>query len=163
MRKPRGLAEEALAYARSLHAGQVDKAGAPYSGHLERVAAAVRAAGGDPVAVAAAALHDAVEDGHIDLAELRERFGSEVAEEVDALSRRAGETYRAFIERLAPRPRARLCKLADLRDNSDLARLPAHPPELRARQARLIRERYAPALAYLLDSAAGQPAASSRV
>ena len=62
------LVGRAEALARSAHAGQVDKAGAPYAQHPERVAAAVT---GDPQAQAAAWLHDVVEDTSTSLADLR--------------------------------------------------------------------------------------------
>ncbi len=44
-------------------------------------------------------------------------------EAVEALTRREGEDYEAFIRRVAPNPIAREVKLADLRDNSDLSRI----------------------------------------
>lgn len=50
------------AVARAAHAAQTDKAGRPYSEHLSAVAAGVRARGGDDDQIAAAWLHDAVED-----------------------------------------------------------------------------------------------------
>ena len=53
------LAARAETLARAAHAGQVDKAGAPYAAHPARVAAAVA---GDPLAEATAWLHDVVED-----------------------------------------------------------------------------------------------------
>jgi hypothetical protein len=42
---------------------------------------------------------------------------------VEALTKREGEDYEAFIRRVAPNPIAREVKLADLRDNSDLSRI----------------------------------------
>ncbi len=61
------LEREALALARDLHAGQTDKAtGAPYVEHPMRVASQVQRWGGSPVQVAAALLHDALEDAPAD-------------------------------------------------------------------------------------------------
>lgn len=48
--------------ARTAHASQTDKAGRPYSEHLAAVAEGVRTRGGDEDQIAAAWLHDAVED-----------------------------------------------------------------------------------------------------
>lgn len=48
--------------ARAAHAAQTDKAGRPYAEHLQAVAEGVRARGGDDEQIAAAWLHDAVED-----------------------------------------------------------------------------------------------------
>lgn len=72
---------------------------------------------------AAAYLHDTVEDGILSLDAVRAMFGDRVAELVDAVTRRTGETYVAFIERVALDPDAVALKLADLRDN--LRDLPA--------------------------------------
>lgn len=48
--------------ARAAHATQTDKAGRPYTEHLQAVANGVRARGGDEEQIAAAWLHDAIED-----------------------------------------------------------------------------------------------------
>lgn len=58
---PLSLAE-VEATARAAHAGQTDKAGRPYAEHLRAVAEGVRRRGGDAEQIAAAWLHDAVED-----------------------------------------------------------------------------------------------------
>lgn len=84
------LVARAAAYARHVHEGDVRKGtGLPYfEGHLEPVAAIVAADGGSPVQVAAAYLHDAAEDhgGSRRLADIRVRFGAEVADIVADLS-----------------------------------------------------------------------------
>lgn len=54
---------EVEALARAAHAAQTDKAGRPYTEHLAAVAEGVRARGGTDEQIAAAWLHDAVEDG----------------------------------------------------------------------------------------------------
>lgn len=122
-----GLTEKAAALAALAHAGHVDKAGKPYFGHVARVAASRRLAG-SPVLIAAGYLHDAIEDtlfGRDEL--LRAGIPLEVVEIVERLTRRPGETYAAFIARIAKCPRARLVKLADLDDNTDPARGAALP------------------------------------
>ncbi len=78
--------EEALIYAARLHADQHRKSTqVPYITHLISVAALVAEYGGDEHQVIAALLHDAVEDqgGAPRLAEIRERFGDDVAGMVD--------------------------------------------------------------------------------
>ena len=45
-----------------------------------------------------------------------------VVQAVDALSRREGESYEAFIQRLKPNPLAVRVKLQDLLDNMDIRR-----------------------------------------
>jgi GTP pyrophosphokinase len=75
--------DEALVYASRLHAAQRRKgSGVPYVSHLLGVAAIVLEHGGNEDEAIGALLHDAVEDqgGAARLAEIRERFGAEVAE-----------------------------------------------------------------------------------
>jgi (p)ppGpp synthase/HD superfamily hydrolase len=77
---------EALTYAARLHREQVRKgSGVPYLTHLLAVAALVGEAGGDEDQMIAALLHDAVEDqgGQPRLADIRERFGEDVARIVE--------------------------------------------------------------------------------
>jgi hypothetical protein len=52
-----------------------------------------------------------------------EGFSDEVVAAVDHVTRRDGETYEAFIERIAPHALARRVKIADLEDNMDVTRL----------------------------------------
>ncbi len=58
----------------------------PYSVHIEEVADLVMKAGGNPEEVAAAWLHDVVEDTGITLDQLRTEFGEVVAEIVHGLT-----------------------------------------------------------------------------
>lgn len=57
-------------------------------------------------------LHDSVEDGWLPGALCR------VWPALDAITRREGEAYRAYIERVAANPAARAVKLADLAHNT---------------------------------------------
>ena len=140
-----GTIERAIEIACRVHAGQVDKAGAPYILHPLRVMLAVRS----PEARMAAVLHDVVEDGEVTIEQLQaEGFPAAVVEAVEALTKRKEEKetkgYEAFIRRLAPNALARDVKLADLRDNSDLSRI-AEPTE--KDRARI--EKYRRAIEYL--------------
>jgi (p)ppGpp synthase/HD superfamily hydrolase len=80
---------EAVAYALDVHSTQ-RRAGTtqPYAAHLLRVAGLVLEDGGSEPEAIAALLHDAVEDqgGAPRLADIRRRFGSEVAALVDELT-----------------------------------------------------------------------------
>lgn len=81
--------DEALTYASDLHRTQTRKAGdIPYVGHLLSVASLVIEGGGTETQAIAGLLHDAVEDqgGAPVLAEIRERFGDDVAIIVDECS-----------------------------------------------------------------------------
>ena len=80
---------EAFKFANEAHATQRRKGtDIPYIAHLLSVAALVIEAGGDEDAAIAALLHDAVEDqgGVPTLDRIREQFGLEVADVVDACS-----------------------------------------------------------------------------
>jgi (p)ppGpp synthase/HD superfamily hydrolase len=118
-----GLAEvEAVACA--AHAAQRDKAGRPYAEHLRAVAEGVRARGGDDALIAAAWLHDAVEDGVLDEAWLdAAALPQRTKDVVRAVTKRAGEEPEAYARRILATPGARLVKAADLAHNADPARL----------------------------------------
>jgi (p)ppGpp synthase/HD superfamily hydrolase len=112
--------ERAIAIAAEAHLGQVDKAGAPYILHPLRVMLRVQM----PAERIAAVLHDVVEDTAWTLEELAaEGFEPEVLAAVDALTRREGESYEAFVARAGADPVARVVKLADLAENMDLERI----------------------------------------
>lgn len=83
------LVQSAARYAEAAHRDDLRKgSGIPYVSHLWGVAANVLDHGGDDVQVASALLHDVVEDhgGTERLADVRERFGPDVAAIVEALS-----------------------------------------------------------------------------
>ncbi|MEU1162430.1 HD domain-containing protein [Streptomyces sp. NPDC090075] len=110
--------------ARAAHAGQTDKAGRPYAEHLAAVAEGVRARGGDPEQVAAAWLHDSVEDHAVTeewlaSAPLTPRTKAIVL----ALTKREGEAPEAYARRVLDTPGALLVKQADLAHNADPGRL----------------------------------------
>lgn len=84
-----GRLDDAVAYARQLHAAQLRKGTTiPYLAHLLSVAALVLEHGGDEDQAIAGLLHDAVEDqgGRPILEEIRRRFGPRVAGIVAACS-----------------------------------------------------------------------------
>ena len=110
--------------ARTAHEGQTDKAGRPYTEHLQAVAEGVRSRGGDPDQIAAAWLHDAVEDDALSETWLREAALSDRTKDVvRAVTKRAGETPQAYAGRILATPGALLVKEADLAHNADPARL----------------------------------------
>ncbi|MCE9669431.1 GTP pyrophosphokinase [Myxococcus stipitatus] len=114
--------EDAIALAVQAHRGQRDKAGQPYVLHPLRLMLKLETEEERTVAV----LHDVVEDTPWTLEKLREAgYAEPVLRALDNLTRREGETYEAFIERLRPDALARRVKLADLEDNMDVRRLTA--------------------------------------
>jgi (p)ppGpp synthase/HD superfamily hydrolase len=118
--------ERAIAIAAEAHAGQVDKAGAPYVLHPLRVMLRLSTPEERMVAV----LHDVCEDcPGWTFDRLRgEGFHDRVIEALQSVTKRDGEDYEAFVTRAAASPIGRRVKLADLHDNCDLSRI-AQPTE----------------------------------
>ncbi|MCK8676826.1 HD domain-containing protein [Streptomyces lichenis] len=115
---------EIEATARAAHAGQSDKSGRPYAEHLQAVAEGVRARGGSESQIAAAWLHDAVEDDALTEQWLTEaELPQSVRDMVLALTKRPGEELPAYTARILAVPGALLVKEADLAHNSDPGRL----------------------------------------
>lgn len=125
----------ARAIAIRAHHGQVDKCGEPYITHPERVAAGVRAdLRHDADAEAVAWLHDVVEDTDVTLDDLRfERFPRRVVDAVDAITKRKGESFADYYERVKANPLALVVKWHDVADNADPARLAKVAPDTRER------------------------------
>lgn len=116
------LLERAIAIAEQQHAGQVDKAGRPYIEHPLRVMNTMSSDAERIVAV----LHDVIEDTNLTLNQLAaEGFPGYVLDALDSVTRRAAETYDAFVVRAAKDPIGRRVKYADLQDNANLARIAA--------------------------------------
>ncbi|MFH8631110.1 HD domain-containing protein [Streptomyces lydicus] len=115
---------EVEALARRAHAGQTDKAGRPYAEHLAAVAAGVRERGGSDEQIAAAWLHDAVEDAALSAEWLAGAALSEATKAmVLAVTKRAGEPLTEYTARILATPGALLVKESDLAHNADPARL----------------------------------------
>ena len=106
--------EKAIALAIRVHNGQKDKAGAPYILHPLRVMLSMDT----DREMQAAVLHDSVEDGDITLETLySEGFSEEVCSAVVALTKKAGETYDEYLNRVNENSISRKVKIADLNDN----------------------------------------------
>jgi len=113
--------DKAIRIAAQAHEGQRDRYGAPYILHPLRVMARVTT---DDEKMAAI-LHDVIEDSEWTLDDLRkDGFSAVVLQAVDDLTRREGEDYMDYIDRLKSNPIARKAKIADLEDNMDMRRLP---------------------------------------
>jgi guanosine-3',5'-bis(diphosphate) 3'-pyrophosphohydrolase len=116
---------EALSFSARAHRHQLRKDGqTPYASHPARVCLIVRHVFGidDPRVLAAAVLHDTVEDTTTDTDDLIERFGAEVAGWVAVLSKDKrlphDEREAAYARGLAAADwPVKVCKLADILDN----------------------------------------------
>ncbi len=134
----RWLPGRAVALASEAHLGQFDRAGEPYILHPLRLMS--RAATSEERMVAV--LHDVVEDSSWTLAQLAtEGFSPAVLAALDALTKRKGESYEEFIERIAVVPLAARVKLLDLEDNLNAARLDDFSVEDAARIAKYLAAR----------------------
>lgn len=115
----------AVTFAATAHQGQVRRdGGTPYIAHPLRVAMTVAVTFGvrDDETLAAAVLHDVIEDCAVDYDEIAAAFTQRIADIVAALSKdaRLPESKRevAYDRQLADGPiEARLIKLADVADN----------------------------------------------
>lgn len=113
------LINKAIDLAYSAHYGQKDKAGRPYFTHPFTVAMKMET----EAEICTALLHDVVEDTGITPEYLRENFTPEIAEAVDVLTHRDGESYDEYILKIKANPLARKVKLSDIEHNMDVTRL----------------------------------------
>lgn len=135
------LLPKAEELARKYHAGQYDRAGAPYFEHPKAVAAQLE----DLEQKITAWLHDLCEDTEVtpELL-LEEGFTPRIVQAVQVLTRPEGMDYYDYIRTIRPNAIARAVKIADLTHNMDLSRL---GQVTQADEARV--EKYRKALAYL--------------
>lgn len=125
--KENGLLNEAIAVASIAHIGQVDKGGCNYVLHPLRVMMSLS----EEKEQVAGVLHDVVEDTYFTMESLKEHFrnkGFDVSEDiysaVDAVTHREGECYSDYLNRIKKDTIGRKVKLADLKDNMNISRIP---------------------------------------
>ena len=135
------------------HQGQRRKSGEPYILHPVAVASVVAEMGLDDVSIAAALLHDAVEDTGIELIEIGSEFGPDVASLVDGVTKldrvrfatkqaQQAATLRKMLVAMARDLRVLLIKLADRLHN--MRTLGALQPTKQEQIARETLDVYAP-------------------
>ncbi|MFG2308634.1 HD domain-containing protein [Streptomyces sp. NPDC048566] len=134
MTQPLLTLAEVEAIARSAHAAQTDKAGRPYAEHLQAVADGVRERGGNDDQIAAAWLHDAVEDDALSQEWLAEAaLSARTKDIVRALTKQDGESPESYAGRIRSTRGALLVKASDLAHNADPVRLAVLDEHTRAR------------------------------
>ncbi|HEX4818819.1 MAG TPA: RelA/SpoT family protein, partial [Acidimicrobiales bacterium] len=128
------------------HRSQVRRSGESYIQHPLAVARIVADLGLDDITIAAALLHDAVEDTHITLADVTAEFGPDVAGIVDGVTKleriqfdskeaQQAATMRKMLVAMAKDVRVLIIKLSDrLHNMSTLAAMPAGKQERIARE-----------------------------
>jgi GTP diphosphokinase / guanosine-3',5'-bis(diphosphate) 3'-diphosphatase len=138
----------ARAYERAAeaHRGQSRKSGEPYITHPVAVAKIVAELGLDDITIAAALLHDAVEDTGVTVADVEADFGTEVAEIVDGVTKldrlsfdskeaQQAATMRKMLVAMAKDLRVLIIKLADRMHNMrTVAAMPAWKQERTAQE-----------------------------
>jgi len=143
----------AIDFAVEAHGEQKRASGEAYVTHPIAAAQILADLGMDPVAIQAALLHDVPEDTEYSLSDIEERFGSEVAQLVDGVTKlgkfstlsheqQQAENIRKMFLAMADDIRVVLIKLADRLHN--MRTLAALPPEKQLRIARQTLEIYAP-------------------
>ena len=146
-----GVIERAYTVAEEAHRGQLRKSGDPYITHPVSVATILAELGFEGTTIAAALLHDTVEDTDYSLDQLRADFGDDVALLVDGVTKldkvkygdaAQAETVRKMVVAMAKDIRVLVIKLADRLHN---ARTWKYVPSSSAeRKARETLEIYAP-------------------
>ncbi len=144
---------EAFDYAETAHKGQKRKSGEAFITHPIAVADILADLHLDGATIAAAVLHDVVEDTPSSMAEVEQKFGKEIAELVDGVTKldqvqfksrkeAQAESFRKMILAMVRDIRVIMVKLADRTHN--MRTLSAMPPEKRRSVARETLEIYAP-------------------
>src|SRR3712207_1278618 len=147
------LLNRAYVYAMMAHGNQKRASGDLFFGHPLEVAAILTELKLDDATIAAAVLHDTVEDTSATLDEINKSFGPQIGNLVDGLtklkrldlvSKRAaqGENFRKLLLAIADDVRVLLVKLADRLHN--MRTLQFMPPEKRRRIAEETLDIYAP-------------------
>ena len=136
------LIERAYLVAKEGHAGQVRASGEPYINHPLNVAAIFTELQLDDKTIAAAILHDVVEDTIFTLDELKDMFGEEIALLIQSKEQQQIEAYRKLIIATAKDLRVILIKLADRLHN--MRTLKFMREDKRKRIAKETMELYAP-------------------
>lgn len=119
-----GLLERAYAFAHEKHEGQKRRTGEPYIEHPIAVAGILAELGMDDPTLAAGLLHDVVEDCGVSFEEMAQRFGMEVAQLVDGVTKlkridfsskqeKQAENLRKLFLAMAGDVRVIIIKLAD--------------------------------------------------
>jgi RelA/SpoT family (p)ppGpp synthetase len=152
-RSDSGLIEAAYHYAARMHAGQTRVSGEPYFGHPVAVAVLLAEQRLDDASIITALLHDTIEDTGSTYSEISLRFGDEIAQLVDGVTKLTNlelgsvadaqaENFRKLLMAMSKDLRVLLVKLADRLHN--MRTIKALGQEKQLRKARETMDIFAP-------------------
>ncbi|MFZ5708922.1 MAG: RelA/SpoT family protein [Pseudomonadota bacterium] len=147
------LIRQAYDYGRIMHEGQVRRSGEPYFTHPVAVAAILTEQRLDDATIITALLHDTIEDTKSTYREIAQRFGEEIAELVDGVTKltnlqlsstetKQSENFRKLFMAMSKDLRVILVKLADRLHN--MRTIKSLPAAKQAQKARETMDIYAP-------------------
>ncbi|WP_395540767.1 RelA/SpoT family protein [Neotabrizicola sp. sgz301269] len=147
------LIRKAYEYGAAMHDGQIRKSGEPYFTHPVAVAAILTEQSLDDATIITALLHDTIEDTRSTYTEVEAKFGHEVAELVDGVTKltnlqlsstesQQAENFRKLFMAMSKDLRVILVKLADRLHNMRTIR--SMKPEKQVQKARETMEIFAP-------------------
>ncbi|ANZ58123.1 GTP pyrophosphokinase [Fructilactobacillus lindneri] len=124
------IIQKAYEFAATAHGDNLRASGEKYITHATQVAGILADLNMDPVTVTAGFLHDIVEDSNVELSDVRELFGDDVALIVDGVTKiskikykstkeQLAENYRKLLLVMCQDIRVMIVKLADRMDNMD--------------------------------------------
>jgi hypothetical protein len=116
--------EETKKLVSKLFKDKMDIGGQPYYYHLRAVSDFCKCYGEDVQTVGL--LHDILEDiPTVSVKHLIERYPKDIADAVCILTKKSGISYEKYIEEVSQNPIALRVKIADLKHNMDITRLPS--------------------------------------
>ncbi len=147
------LLKAAYAFGEEMHAGQVRHSGEPYFTHPVAVAAILAQQQLDDATIITALLHDTIEDTRASYNIVAEKFGSEIADLVDGVTKltnlqlsstetQQAENFRKLFMAMSKDMRVILVKLADRLHN--MRTIKAMRPEKQLKKARETMDIFAP-------------------
>ena len=147
------LIREAYAFGKKMHEGQVRHSGEPYFSHPVAVAAILTEQSLDDATIITALLHDTIEDTKASYPLVADKFGSEIADLVDGVTKltnlqlssvetRQAENFRKLFIAMSKDLRVILVKLADRLHN--MRTIKSMRPDKQIQKARETMDIYAP-------------------
>ena len=147
------LLRDAFAYGQDMHEGQFRHSGEPYYTHPVAVTTILAEQQMDDATLVTALLHDTIEDTKATYAEVSERFGNEIAELVDGVTKltnlqltstqtKQAENFRKLFMATSRDLRVTLVKLADRLHN--MRTIKSMRPDKQVQKARETMDIYAP-------------------